>query len=58
MYIISGSKDDTNKTNAKKTWTGRLKKYILSNADYFAAASTMMAGNAYGAAQIMQNSKF
>ena len=49
---------NTVKTTTRKTWTKRFKEYILDNAGYFAAASTMMTGNSYGAAQIMKNTRF
>lgn len=47
-----------NKTNVKKAGlVERFKKYILDNADYFAASSAMMSGNGYVAAQIMKDSR-
>lgn len=43
--------------NKKITWAERFKKYILDNADYFAAASAMVTGNSSAAVQIMKDSK-
>ena len=47
-----------NNTNAKKAGlVERFKKYILDNADYFAASSAMMSGNSDAAAPIMKDSR-
>ena len=35
----------------------RFKKYLLDNAEYFAAASAMMTGNGYAAGQIMRDAR-
>ena len=43
--------------NKKASLADRFKKYILDNAEYFAAASVAMTGNGYAGAQIMLNAR-
>lgn len=45
------------KVNTDTTWIERFKKYILDNADYFAASSAMLCGNSAAVVQIMKSSK-
>ena len=46
-----------NNNEKKGSLAERFKKYILDNAEYFAAASAMMTGNGYAAAQIMRDAR-
>ena len=46
-----------NNPEKKDSLAERFKKYILDNAEYFAAASAMMSGNGYAAAQIMRDTR-
>ena len=46
-----------NNTEKKVGLVERFKKYLLDNAEYFAAASVMMTGNGYAAGQIMKDSR-
>ena len=46
-----------NNTEKKDSLAERFKKYILDNAEYFAAASAMMTGNGYAAGQIMRDTR-
>lgn len=48
-----------NNTNVDKkvSLTERFKKYILDNAEFFAASAAMLSGNGYVAAQIMRDAK-
>ncbi len=47
-----------NKTvNVKTTFVERFKKYIMDNADYFAASSAILCGNSAAVVQIMKSSK-
>ena len=62
MSTMAISKNNTavmNKVevNKKAGWLERFKNYMLSNADYLAAASLTLNGNAYAAGQIMKNSR-
>lgn len=45
------------KVNTNTTLIERFKKYILDNADYFAASSAMLCGNSAAVVQIMKSSK-
>ena len=57
MSTVAISKNNTINMNKKPTWTERFKKYLLDNADYFAASSAMLTGNSYTAGQIMKDSR-
>lgn len=57
MSTVAISKNNTMTMNKKATWTERFKKYLLDNADYFAAGSAMLTGNSYTAVQIMKDSR-
>lgn len=46
-----------NNTEKKVSLVERFKKYLLDNAEYFAAASAMMTGNGYAAGQIMRDAR-
>lgn len=46
-----------NNTEKKVSLVERFKKYLLDNAEYFAAASAMMNGNGYAAGQIMRDAR-
>lgn len=46
-----------NNTEKKASLVERFKKYLLDNAEYFAAASAMMTGNGYAAGQIIKNAR-
>lgn len=46
-----------NNTEKKVSLAERFKKYVLDNAEYFAASSAMMSGNGYQAAQIMRDAR-
>lgn len=46
-----------NNTDKKVSLAERFKKYLLDNAEYFAASSAMMTGNGYAAAQIMRDAR-
>ncbi len=56
MNTVAISKNNTMTMNKKATWAERFKKYLLDNADYFAASSAMLSGNPYSAVQIMKES--
>lgn len=53
--VISKNKAMT--MGRKVTLAERFKKYLLDNADYFAASSAMLSGNSSAVVQIMKNSK-
>lgn len=57
MSTIAISKNNAMNMNKKATWVERFKKYLLDNADYFAASSAMLTGNSYTAVQIMKDSR-
>lgn len=57
MSTVAISKNNTMNMNKKATWVERFKKYLLDNADYFAASSAMLTGNSYTAVQIMKDSR-
>ena len=46
-----------NNTEKKVSLVERFKKYLLDNAEYFAAASAMMTGHGYAAGQIMRDAR-
>ena len=46
-----------NNIEKKVSLVERFKKYLLDNAEYFAAASAMMTGNGYAAGQIMRDAR-
>lgn len=46
-----------NNTEKKVSLVERFKKYLLNNAEYFAASSAMMNGNGYAAAQIIRDAR-
>ena len=46
-----------NNTQKKTGLVERFKKYVLDNAEYFAAASAVMSGNGYAAGQIMRDTR-
>ena len=46
-----------NNTEKKASLVERFKKYVLDNAEYFAAASAVMTGNGYAAGQIMREAR-
>ena len=46
-----------NNTEKKVSLVERFKKYLLDNAEYFAAASAVMSGNGYAAGQIMRDAR-
>ena len=46
-----------NNTEKKVSLVERFKKYLLDNAEYFAASSAMMSGNGYQAAPIMRDAR-
>lgn len=46
-----------NNTEKKVSLVEHFKKYLLDNAEYFAAASAMMTGNGYAAGQIMRDAR-
>lgn len=46
-----------NNTEKKVSLVERFKKYLLDNAEYFAAASAMMTGNGCAAGQIMRDAR-
>ena len=46
-----------NNTEKKAGLVERFKKYFLDNAAFFAAASAVMSGNGYAAAQIMRDAR-
>ncbi len=43
--------------NKKVNWMERFRAYLLDNAEYFAASSAMMTGNASAAVQIMKTAR-
>ncbi|MEF2694265.1 MAG: hypothetical protein U0O03_05545 [Blautia wexlerae] len=55
--VMNNTAIHKNEISKKAGWLERFKNYMLDNATYFAAASTMMNGNAYVAGQIMKNSR-
>lgn len=46
-----------NSVNKKANWMERFRAYLLDNAEYFAAGSAMMTGNASAAVQIMKTAR-
>ena len=46
-----------NNTEKKVSLVERVQKYLLDNAEYFAAASAVMSGNGYAAGQIMRDAR-
>ena len=46
-----------NNTEKKASLVERFKKYVLDNAEYFAGAAAVMAGNGYAAGQIMRDAR-
>lgn len=57
MSTVAISKNSAMTTNQKATLLDRFKKYVLDNAEYFAASSAMLTGNSSAVVQIMKDSK-
>lgn len=57
MSTVAISKNSAMTTNQKATLLERFKKYVLDNAEYFAASSAMLTGNSSAVVQIMKDSK-
>ncbi len=57
MSTVAISKNKTMTMNQKASLLERFKKYLLDNAEYFAASSAMLTGNSAAVVQIMKDSK-
>ncbi len=57
MSTVAISKNSAMTRNQKATLLERFKKYVLDNAEYFAASSAMLTGNSSAVVQIMKDSK-